>query len=49
LQWIHSRADDKKKPELVPHTKEGWTRWWNSTGSKMSFAELWGNFDSHWQ
>ena len=49
LQWSYCSADDKKKRELVPHSKEGWMRWWTSTGSKMSLAELWGNFDSHWQ
>ena len=48
LGEVHHRLGTKQNPNALPQSKSGWLEWWKKEGGKLSFKELWSNFDSHY-
>ena len=48
LGELHHSLGTQQNPPAVPKSKPEWLEWWKTKGIKLSFKELWSNFDSHY-
>ena len=49
LQRLYAPLGSDRDRRSFPQSRETWMQWWRTRGSKMSYQELWHNFDSHSQ
>jgi len=49
LKQIHHPEDGHSEHPALPTSRQAWHEWWQKAGCKLSTADVWHNFDSHYQ